>query len=67
MIATFPSYNLKVSQLPKLILKRLESSRTQLEPKPRGWKGTKWDGRKAGSYQWFETQDPIAVSHRATS
>ena len=66
MIATFPSYNLNASQLPRLILKRLESSRTMLEPKPRGWKGTKWDGRKAGSYQWFETQDPIAYSAEFT-
>ena len=60
MIATFPSYNLNASQLPRLILQRLESNRAMLEPKPRGWKGTNWAGRKAGSYQWFETQDPIA-------
>ena len=33
--------------------------RPELEPKPAGWTGDKWPGRKAGSYQWFEIQDPI--------
>ena len=34
---------------------------TQLKPKPRNWSGTeKWQGRKAGSYKWYEIQDNIA-------
>jgi hypothetical protein len=33
--------------------------RQDLEPKPADWTGDKWPGRKAGSYQWFEIQDPI--------
>jgi adenine-specific DNA-methyltransferase len=60
MIATFPAYKLKFSQLPAPIRKHLESYRTNLEPKPRGWTEAKWDGRKAGAYEWFETQDVIA-------
>ena len=59
MIATFPAYKLKFSQLPMPIRNHLEMSRANLEPKPRDWNGAKWDGRKAGAYQWFETQDVI--------
>ncbi|MDB6025401.1 MAG: putative type modification enzyme [Verrucomicrobiales bacterium] len=34
--------------------------RTQLEPKPADWDGTKkWPGRKEGSYRWFEIQDTV--------
>jgi len=29
-------------------------------PRPRGWKGGEWSGRKPGTYQWFEIQDTIA-------
>ena len=28
-------------------------------PKPKGWKGDNWQGRKPGSYQWYEIQDSI--------
>ena len=31
----------------------------QLVPKPKGWRGDKWKGRKPGSYQWYEIQDTI--------
>ena len=31
----------------------------QLMPKPKGWKGVKWEGRKSGAYQWYEIQDAI--------
>ncbi len=41
----------------------LESNRAQLEPKPPSWDKTspniRWEGRKAGSYQWYEIQDSI--------
>ena len=60
MIATFPSLDLKLSDIPKPLRKHLEAYRQKLEPKPRDWKGANWAGRKAGSYQWYETQDPIA-------
>jgi methylase of polypeptide subunit release factors len=33
--------------------------RTKLEPKPEGWCGAEWPGRKGGSYKWFEIQDSI--------
>ena len=38
----------------------LASYRQQLEPKPEGWTGEDWPGRKAGPYKWYEIQDPIA-------
>ena len=38
----------------------LTSYRQQLEPKPDGWAGENWPGRKAGPYKWYEIQDPIA-------
>ncbi len=60
MIATFPALDLKFDNIPIPIQRHLEKYRESLEPKPRGWVGANWQGRKAGSYQWFETQDPIA-------
>ena len=60
MISTFPSLNLKYSTLPRPIRDYLSRHRISLEPKPSDWLGTKWPGRKAGSYEWFETQDAIA-------
>jgi hypothetical protein len=41
------------------ILRHLGRFRQRLEPKPSGWKGENWEGRKPGTYQWFETQDPV--------
>ena len=60
MIATFPVLELKESDLPLPIHRHLSRYRTNLEPKPCNWGTKKWDGRKAGSYEWFETQDVIA-------
>ena len=31
----------------------------QLTPKPAGWKGSEWPGRKPGPYKWYEIQDTI--------
>jgi type I restriction-modification system DNA methylase subunit len=59
MIATFPILNLKFSDLPKPIREHLEQHRERLEPKPPNWSSKKWNGRKAGAYEWFETQDVI--------
>jgi len=45
------------------IKRHLEGYREKLEPKPSGWDDEtdgKWEGRKAGSYKWFEIQDNIA-------
>ncbi|MEO7328813.1 MAG: N-6 DNA methylase, partial [Minicystis sp.] len=33
--------------------------RNELEPRPKGWTGTNWQGRKPGPYKWFELQDPV--------
>lgn len=41
------------------IKRHLEEYRPQLEPKPAGWSGGKWLGRKGGDYEWFEIQDPV--------
>lgn len=60
MIATFPARDLKFENIPAPIQRHLENYRETLEPKPRNWQGSNWQGRKSGSYEWFETQDPIA-------
>jgi hypothetical protein len=31
----------------------------RLEPKPIDWDESHWKGRKSGSYQWYEIQDPV--------
>ncbi|MEN6443070.1 MAG: DNA methyltransferase [Methanoregula sp.] len=41
------------------ILRYLEQFKQELTPKPAGWKGTDWNGRKAGVYNWYEIQDAI--------
>ncbi len=33
--------------------------REQLEPRPKGWTGGEWPGRKPGSYCWYEIQDAV--------
>lgn len=58
VIGTFPSLNIKISQYPA-IRRYLTKFRKRLEPKPREYSG-KWEGRKNGSYEWFETQDSIS-------
>lgn len=60
MIATFPSLDLKLQAVPAPLQRHLKKYRPALEPMPRNWAGSNWQGRKAGAYQWFETQDPIA-------
>ncbi|TXI75883.1 MAG: hypothetical protein E6Q43_02850, partial [Dokdonella sp.] len=62
MIATFPSLDLAFEDLPRPIQKHLANHERELKPKPRGWAGSNWPGRKAGAYEWFETQD--AISYR---
>jgi len=60
MIATFPAFGYDDEKLPKPIIRHLAGYKQRLEPKPRGWSGGKWPGRKAGSYRWFEIQDSIS-------
>jgi len=60
MIATFPALEMDETELPLPIFQHLSAFRERLEPKPPDWTGGKWNGRKSGSYQWFETQDTIA-------
>lgn len=45
------------------IKRHLEGYREKLEPKPSWWDDAndgKWEGRKPGSYKWFDIQDNIA-------
>jgi hypothetical protein len=38
----------------------LQAFREHLEPRPSDWSDTKpWNGRKAGSYRWYEIQDSV--------
>lgn len=44
------------------IKRHLQQFRKKLEPKPPSWNDEKdgiWEGRKAGSYQWYEIQDNV--------
>jgi hypothetical protein len=54
----FARRGIDIEQYPA-IKRHLEAYRTALEPKPKGWAGNEWPGRKPGSYKWYELQDPI--------
>jgi len=42
------------------IQRYIEQFREDLEPRPNDWDISKtWNGRKAGSYKWYEIQDPV--------
>lgn len=45
------------------ILRHLTSFKDRLEPKPEGWQPSKpnekWNGRKSGTYLWYELQDAV--------
>lgn len=41
------------------VLRHLEGFREALEPKPAGFTGRDWPGRKPGSYKWYEIQDSV--------
>ena len=53
----FARRGIKIKNYPA-VLKHLEQYRAQLEPKPKDWQG-KWEGRKPGSYRWYELQDAV--------
>ena len=54
----FTRRGINIKQYPT-IEKYLNQYKEQLMPKPKGWKGDNWKGRKPGSYQWFEIQDAV--------
>lgn len=33
--------------------------KNELMPKPKGWVGETWQGRKGGAYEWYEIQDAV--------
>jgi len=55
----FTRRGIKIDQYPA-IKQYLLQFKERLMPKPLNWKGDKWPGRKAGSYQWYEIQDTVA-------
>lgn len=42
------------------VLNYLKAFKEELVPKPSDWEGGEWNGRKAGSYAWYELQDTVA-------
>jgi methylase of polypeptide subunit release factors len=58
LVTTFPNKRLDIEDFPG-IKKYLSQYKKELMPKPKNYEGD-WDGRKAGSYKWFETQDNVA-------
>jgi hypothetical protein len=55
----FTRRGLDINRYPS-IKSYLEQFRDELEPRPKDWDTNKeWHGRKAGSYKWYETQDPV--------
>ena len=58
----FTRRGVDISQYPA-IERHLLNFRAQLEPKPLDWNPSKpdekWQGRKSGSYRWYEIQDSI--------
>ncbi len=58
IIGTFPALKLNIKDYPA-IERYLLGFKGRLHPKPKGHEG-KWEGRKSGSYKWFETQDSIS-------
>lgn len=54
----FTRRGVKIKSYPA-IEKYLKQFKEMLMPKPKGWKGETWKGRKPGSYQWYEIQDAI--------
>jgi len=55
----FARRGIDISRYPS-VRNHLETHRVGLEPKPKGWEGEQWPGRKGGTYKWYEIQDPVA-------
>ncbi len=54
----FARRGIDIAQYPA-IERHLSQFKDQLMPKPRDWQGAEWQGRKAGSYKWYELQDAV--------
>jgi hypothetical protein len=54
----FARRGIDIEQYPA-IKAHLMQFRDRLEPRPKDWAGNEWQGRKPGSYQWFEIQDSV--------
>ena len=58
----FARRGIDISDYPS-VQKHLGLYREKLEPKPENWKPTanqpEWNGRKTGSYRWYELQDAV--------
>jgi hypothetical protein len=54
----FTRRGIDIEQYPA-IKRHLEKFRVGLEPKPQGYTGKDWPGRKSGSYKWYEIQDSV--------
>ena len=57
LIFAFRGFNLE--EYPA-IKKHLSQYKDKLTPKPKGWTGANWQGRKPGPYKWYEIQDTVA-------
>lgn len=58
IIGTFPALKIDIDKYPA-VKEYLNFFKQRLEPKPKNYEG-KWQGRKSGSYKWFEVQDAIS-------
>src|SRR5690606_33874321 len=54
----FTRRGININEYPA-ILNHLNQYKERLMPKPKNYQGTKWSGRKPGSYKWFEIQDAV--------
>ncbi|HUX67403.1 MAG TPA: TaqI-like C-terminal specificity domain-containing protein [Terriglobales bacterium] len=54
----FAHRGIEISRYPA-VRKHLARFRKQLEPRPLGWEGGPWEGRKPGNYAWYELQDAV--------
>lgn len=54
----FTRRGIDIQQYPA-IKRHLLQFKERLMPKPKDWKGEKWQGRKPGSYEWYEIQDTV--------
>jgi hypothetical protein len=54
----FTRHGVDIDQYPA-IKSYLSVFRRRLTPKPPGWQGDAWGGRKPGAYEWYEIQDTV--------
>jgi len=58
----FTRHGVNINDYPA-IKQYLSQFKERLMPKPKGWAGKEWKGRKPGAYHWFEIQDTIDYYH----